>query len=58
MLVAILKRELKVDRSLSAIFQILSLTLFEKTPVIQALNAEKTPDSDGRNLNQLTLFDL
>ena len=57
-LVAILKRELKVDRSLSAILQILSLTLFEKTPVIQALNAEKTPDSDGRNLNQLTLFDL
>ena len=31
-LVAILKRELKVDRSLSAILQILSLTLFEKTP--------------------------
>ena len=37
-LVAILKRELKVDRSLSAILQILSLTLFEKTPVIQALH--------------------
>ena len=40
-LVAIIKRELKVDRSLSAIFQILSLTLFEKTPVIQVLTAEK-----------------
>ena len=35
-LVAILKRELKADRSLSAILQILSLTLFEKNPVIQA----------------------
>ena len=57
-LVAILKRELKVDRSLSAILQILSLTLFEKTPVIQALTTENTPDSDGRNFNQLTLFDL
>ena len=49
-LVAILKRELKVDRSLSAISQIISLTLFEKTPVIQALTTEKTPDPDGRNL--------
>ena len=57
-LVAILKRELKVDRSLSAILQILGLTLFEKTPVIQALTSEKTPDSDGRNFNQMTLFDL
>ena len=38
-LVAIIKRELKVDRSLSQILQILSLTLFEKTPVIQALTA-------------------
>jgi hypothetical protein len=57
-LVAIIKRELKVDRSLSAILQILSLTLFEKTPVIQALATEKTPDSDNANFNQMTLFDL
>ncbi|MEQ1906503.1 MAG: IS4 family transposase, partial [Pirellulaceae bacterium] len=57
-LVAIIKRELKVDRSLSAILQILSLTLFEKTPVIQALAAEKTPDPNSRNLNQMTLFGL
>ena len=41
MLVAILKRELKVDRRLSALLQILSLTLFEKPPVIQALTDEK-----------------
>ena len=57
-LVAILKRELKVDRSLSAILQILSLTLFEKTPVIQAISTEKTPNPDDRNFNQMTLFDL
>ena len=57
-LVAIIKRELKVDRSLSAILQILSLTLFEKTPVIQALTAKTTPDSDDRIFNQMTLFDL
>ncbi len=57
-LVAILKRELKVDRSLSAILQILSLTLFEKTPVIQALTAGKTQHPNGRDFNQMTLFDL
>ena len=57
-LVSILKRELKVDRSLSAILQILSLTLFEKTPVIQALAAENAPVPNSRNVNQLTLFDL
>ena len=56
-LVAILKRELKIDRSLSAILQILSLTLFEKTTVIQPLTTDKTPDSDGRNFNQMTMFD-
>lgn len=57
-LVAILKRELKVDRSMSAILQIPGLTLFEKTPVIQALTAEKTPDSVAPNFHQMTLLDL
>src|SRR5262249_57021039 len=32
-LVAIVKKELGVERSLSEILQILSLTLFEKTPI-------------------------
>ena len=50
-LVAILKRELKIDRSLSDILQILSLTLFEKPPVFQALSAEKptNPESSAPN---------
>jgi IS4 transposase len=37
-LVAIAKKELKVDRSLGEILQILSLTLFEKIPLFQALS--------------------
>ena len=57
-LVAIVKRELKIDRSLSDILQILSLTLFEKTPVFQALSHEKTPNSDSTVPKQKTLFDL
>ena len=33
-LVAILKKELKLDRSLSEILQVLSITLFEKSPLV------------------------
>ena len=57
-LVAILKRELNIDRSLSDILQILSLTLFEKTPVFQALSAEKSTNPESSVPKQKTLFDL
>ena len=57
-LVEIVKRELKIDRSLSDILQILSLTLFEKTPVFQALSVEKTTNSESSAPKQKTLFDL
>lgn len=57
-LVAIINRELKVDRGLSAIFQVLSLTLFAKTPVIQALTDGKTPFPRGCHLNYMALCDL
>lgn len=56
-LVAILKKRLRLDSSLYTILQILSLTLFEKTPVIQVLtdndHSFKTEDAS----NQLNLFD-
>jgi Domain of unknown function (DUF4372)/Transposase DDE domain len=57
-LVAIVRKELGVDRSLSEILQILSLTLFEKTPVFQALSESKLQDPEQPFSNQLTLFDL
>ena len=57
-LVAIVKRELKVERSLSDILQILSVTLFEKIPLFQALAAHGPPDSENACHNQLTLFDI
>ena len=57
-LVAIVKRELGVDRSLSEILQILSLTLFEKTPIFQALSESKLQDPEPPFSNQLNLFDL
>ena len=57
-LVAIVKRELKIKRSLYEILQILSLTLFEKTPIFQALTFKNIPDSFPHDPKQLNLFDL
>ena len=57
-LVAIVRKELKSERSLAEILQILSLTLFEKTPIFQAFANEKTPNSEGPSHNQLFLFNL
>ena len=49
LLVAILKKRLHLDASLYTILQILSLTLFEKTPILQAL-AQLPPPSQSTNL--------
>ena len=57
-LVAILRKELKLPRSLSEILQILSVTPFEKTPIFQALSAISVPNSESDCCNQLKLFDL
>ena len=57
-LVAIVKKELGIERSLSDILQILSLTLFEKTPLFEALTAQYQPFPEPTHPNQLTLFDL
>ena len=57
-LVAIVRKRLGLDASLYQILQVLSLSLFEKTPILQALQAS---DSQGDLLhpsNQLILFDL
>jgi transposase len=57
-LVAILRKDLKLDRSHSEILQILSVTPFEKTPLFQALSTDSVPNPEGARRNQLTLFDL
>ena len=55
-LIAIVRKQLKLDRSLSEILQILSLTLFEKVSLSQLLMGYdlKTPENGVRN--QLNLF--
>jgi len=57
-LVAIVKKELRTKRSLYEILQILSITLFEKTPLFQALLHQNQPLSEPTSPKQLTLFDL
>jgi len=54
-LVAIVKKRLKLDRSLYTILQILSVTLFEKTPISQALSYIGHDETDADDDNQLNL---
>jgi hypothetical protein len=57
-LVAIIKKRLGLDLSLYTILQILSLTLFEKIPLLQAFsNVSDTTEEDPRAI-QLNLFDF
>ena len=57
-LVAIIKKQLKLDSSLHTLLQILSLTLFEKLPLQQAV-AETAPVNNDTVLhNQLNLFEF
>ena len=57
-LVAIIKKELKLERSLNDILQILSINLFEKTPMFQALSPKKAPKENTDRPKQLSLFDF
>ena len=57
-LVAILKKNLAIDLSLYKLLQILSVTLFEKTPILQVIsNTQARPLLDDSS-NQLSLFNL
>jgi hypothetical protein len=57
-LVAIVRKRLGLEASLYQILQILSLTLFEKVPILQALQPSDSQNESGDDPNQLILFDL
>lgn len=57
-LVAILKKQLNISRSLYEILQILAVSAFDKTPVNQLLAKSTNENSDTLNDNQMILFDL
>lgn len=56
-LIAIIKKELKLTASLHTLLQILSLTMFEKISIQQMLSDLTTPPEDLGAANQLNLFD-
>jgi hypothetical protein len=56
LLVAILKKRLHLDASLYTILQILSLTLFEKMPISQALSQLPPPPQSTDPLNNQCLL--
>ena len=55
-LVAIVKKRLNLDASLYTLLQILSVTLFEKIPISQALAQDDSKCSTSQITNQLNLF--
>ena len=57
-LVAIVRKRLGLEASLYQTLQILSVTLFEKTPILCALQALDADADFAENVNQLILFDL
>ena len=57
-LIAILKKRLLLDASLHEILQVLSLNLFEKTPILQACGESHSREKSVGFSNQLNLLDL
>lgn len=55
-LVAIIKKRLNLSRSLYEMLQILSLNLFEQTPLDIALSRTPTPSESAQTGNQLILL--
>ena len=57
-LVAIVKKQLNLERSMNEILQILSITLFEKTSMFQVLTDSSFLDVISKSCNQLSFKDF
>jgi len=55
-LVAIVKKKLHIELSLHSILQILSVSLFDKTPILEALSRYDDDENNAESNNQLILF--
>jgi len=58
LIIAIFKKKWNLDKSLYEILQILSVSVFDKTPVNQLLMKTDLQSLKKDNHNQLILFDL
>jgi hypothetical protein len=57
-LIAIVKKELGIEASLYTFLQILSVSIFEKTPILCALGESLDTTENGTSANQMILFDF
>jgi hypothetical protein len=57
-LVAIVKKRLAIPQTLYTILQVVSVTIFEKTPILQAFSDWPESDQHAANCNQLKLFEI
>ena len=57
-LVAIVRKELNLTASLYQILQVVSVTIFERAPILQALQLQHAGEKSALFFNQLSLFDL
>ena len=57
-LVAIVKKELHVSASLYQILQVVSVTIFERVPILKAFQHQHTGEKSAPFSNQLSLLDL
>ncbi len=57
-LVAIVKKRLALDATLYQILQVLSVTLFEKTPILRAFDDQDSQEKLALFSNQLNLLDF
>jgi Domain of unknown function (DUF4372)/Transposase DDE domain len=57
-LVAIVRKELGLSASLYQILQVVSVTIFEREPILRALQPEDNQEKSGPIFNQLNLWDL
>ena len=57
-LVAIVRKRLGIKASLYQLLQVFSMALFEKTPILQALQLHDSQDDLPLDTNQLNLFDF
>jgi transposase len=58
LLVAIMKKKMKLERNLYEILQILSVSAFDKTPVDQLFSRQDLQIPENLDPNQLNMFDL
>jgi hypothetical protein len=57
-LVMIAKKELQLDRSMGEILQVLSLMLFEKTPIFEVFSKQQPTSVGAQDHNSMSLFDF